>query len=735
MQKYSGIPEELKDRRIWMLWLNEQGTKIPYRTGGTRGSSTDPTAWTTFDSVCRQEDLYAGIAIAITHPYTGIDLDGCLDAHGLLADWAAAIVEEFRGVAYCEISPSGTGLKLITRARKPDGAKCVAKMGDGKCQVEIYDKGRFWAMTGRVWAGMDSIGDGSEALRRLCERLWGHEKPVERIQAESLVSTGSLIDSARAYVANVPGTTKGNLRDSAFRLSGHLHAFISNDHERLDDHSVLQLLREWNQRNNPPLKDKELEEASVNGRKNGSPPADKVVDDGRVREITKIDPGVDMSGIIRQIEGDEPESEPEREPSAEKLFDPGDFPEELRNIEGLIGDLVGFNLRTAQYPLPELALGGALALMSTLTAGKVETSQQGRSNLYILGLAPSGAGKDHSRKLNRRILAEIGLANRIGPEAIGSHAGIVSQMDAEWCTLFQIDEIAHLIHAMQHRSAPHLAQIAARLMTIYSSAGDPHVPMDAYGDRAKVKTLHYPHAVIYGTSVPEGFWEAVTEDNMKNGLIGRFLVFEAMNYVDYQDPEPSRGIPDSIIQAAKSWAELRTHGGNLDSGGAHPKLLNYTPDAYQRHKEHSVNISKRRQKEDPVPAAIWSRVAEKTAKLTMLIACSRFDGGEWPEMTLEDVELAIRLNNWITRRMLWQADRHISQSDFHRDCQYVLRKLQEKKRQWFSLSELTRKTRKLSPRDRQEVLKHLLTEKSIDAEEIPPATAGGRPTQRFRSVD
>jgi hypothetical protein len=717
------IPAELRERKIWMLWLSENGTKIPYRTGGGRGSSTDPQAWTSFEMACKQEHLYTGIALAINYPYTGIDLDGCLDADGQLADWAAEIVEAFRGLAYCEISPSGTGLKLITRARKPDGARCVAKMGEGKCQVEIYDQGRFWAMTGNVWQGLAEIGDGSEALRGLCERLWpaAEAKPVQMVR---IGSVSDLADRARQYVERVPGEVRGNLRNAAFKLAGNLHAFVGDSGERLSDADVEELLTSWNQRNSPPLRQDELAEATVNGRKNGTLPADKVPGMMRIEQ----DSEVDISGILA---GGRSEPEPERE----KLFDPGDFPEELRNIEGLIGDLVGFNLRTAQYPLPELALGGALALMSTLTAGKVETSQQGRSNLYILGLAPSGAGKDHSRKLNRRILAEIGLANRIGPEAIGSHAGIVSQMDAEWCTLFQIDEIAHLIHAMQHRSAPHLAQIAARLMTIYSSAGDPHVPMDAYGDRAKVKTLHYPHAVIYGTSVPEGFWEAVTEDNMKNGLIGRFLVFEAMNYVDYQDPEPSRGIPDSIIQAAKSWAELRTHGGNLDSGGAHPKLLNYTPDAYQRHKEHSVNISKRRQKEDPVPAAIWSRVAEKTAKLTMLIACSRFDGGEWPEMTLEDVELAIRLNNWITRRMLWQADRHISQSDFHRDCQYVLRKLQEKKNSWFSLSELTRKTRKLSPRDRQEVLKHLLTEKSIDAEEIPPATAGGRPTQRFRSVD
>ena len=721
------IPAELRERKIWMLWLSENGTKIPYRTGGGRGSSTDPQAWTSFHTACKQQHLYTGIALAINYPYTVIDLDGCLDADGQLADWAAEIVEAFRGVAYCEVSPSGTGVKLITRARKPEGSRCVAKMGEGKCQVEIYDQGRFWAMTGNVWQGLAEIGDGSEVLRGLCERLWPAEKPKPQAQAQRLPagSGGSLWDRAANYVANCDNVAEGGRQTAAFQLAGHLWAMVGDMGERLTLSEVIELVGGWNAHNSPPLPEDELRRALRNGRNRGTPPADKA------SEVVSIqpDPGVDLSGILS---GGRQDRQPE--PAQEKLADPGAFPDDLQQIPGLIGDLVQFNLRTAHYPLPELALGGALALMSTLTGGKVQTNKRARTNLYILGLAPSGAGKDHSRQLNTRVLAECGLSNRIGPEAIGSHAGIISQMDAEWCTLFQIDEIAHLLHAMQHKSAPHLAQISARLMTIYSPANKPHCPMDAYGDRQKVKTLSYPHCVIYWTSVPEGFWEAVTEENMKNGLIGRFLVFEVDDYVDYQDPEPDETLPDSILNAAKAWAQLQTHGGNLDGGGGHPKLINWAPGAYERIKDHSMSISNKRKTEDRVVAAIWSRVAEKTTKLAMLLACSRFCGEEWPDITLEDVELAIRLNNWITRKMLWQADRHISQSDFHKDCQHVLRKLQDQKG-WMTLSTLTRKTRRLNPRDRQQVLQHLLTEGTIEAEEVPSSATGGRPLQKFRAID
>ena len=723
MDKYSKIPEELRNRRIWMLWLNEQGTKIPYRTGGTRGSSTDPTAWTTFDSVCRQEDLYAGIAIAITHPYTGIDLDGCLDAHGLLADWAAAIVEEFRGLAYCEVSPSGTGLKLITRARKPDGARCVAKMGEGKCQVEIYDKGRFWAMTGRVWDNMDFIGDGSEALRRLCGRLWQapEAKPVQMVR---ICSVGDLTDRARQYVERVPGEVRGNLRNAAFKLAGNLHAFVGDAGERLSDADVEELLTEWNQRNSPPLRQDELAEAAVNGRTNGTPPADKVPG---VIVVDDFDVEIDLDGTAAEPEQAVQIPEEKKQALHKK---PGKFPLGLTDAPGIIGELVEHNLRTAHYPLPELALAGALALISTLCGRKVIDYQRTRPNMMILGLAPSGGGKDWARVLNAEILQGCGGERMVGPERIGSHAGIITQMEAEPVTLFQIDEIGHMVAAMQQRTSPHLFQISSVLMQLYSSSGRVWMA-DAYGDRAKVKRLYYPSLTLYGTSVPDGFWQRLTEENLTGGLIGRCCVFEAPEYVRWHEPATD-DIPGRIMDRARAWIEFQPHSGDLAGtavDGSKPKLVMQTEEARQRLNDHTMAISDKRIEEDTIDAAIWSRTAEKTRKLALLFACSRFDGTEWPTIQREDADRAIRLNNFLTRRMLWQAQNSVAETDFHRNLNYVQKILTDAGGKWVSLGQITQRTRRLSPRERRDVLQHLIQEEAVEA---VMEDTGGRPRQKFR---
>jgi len=67
--------------------------------------------------------------------------------------------------------------------------------------------------------------------------------------------------------------------------------------ERLTDSDVFHLLRSWNVRNSPPLRDDELQEAAVNGRTNGAPPADKPP----TQQV--VDHGVDISGILNQTIG------------------------------------------------------------------------------------------------------------------------------------------------------------------------------------------------------------------------------------------------------------------------------------------------------------------------------------------------------------------------------------------------------------------------------------------------
>ena len=91
-----------------------------------------------------------GLRLPSEDPFVGIDLDGCRDAGtGEVASWAKATIERF--ATYCELSPSGTGVHLILEGALPQGGR---KRG----QIECYDTGRYFTITGRSLNG-DPVGE------------------------------------------------------------------------------------------------------------------------------------------------------------------------------------------------------------------------------------------------------------------------------------------------------------------------------------------------------------------------------------------------------------------------------------------------------------------------------------------------------------------------------------------------------------------------------------------------
>lgn len=712
------IPKELQDLDQWHNWTDSNGTKIPIQANGQPAKSNDPSTWTDYWIA-----MAAGaLAFEITAPYTGIDLDNCLDGRSL-RDWAVPIVDALRGVAYAEISPSRTGIKFLTRARKREGARCVHKFGGDKQQLECYDKTRFWTITGELFDGQDTIADGQEAIDWICKTYLEIEK-VERRTVISIEST-SLVERANNYLNAAGPAAKGERNIKAFSVAGHLVAIEGEDGQRLDGNQLVELMASWNDRNPEPLPESELARVVKSAQQNGTPRQPKVP------EIKVHDTeGTDITGILMQ----EPKSLDLSAPKT-TLPDPTEIDEiegfRIR-IDGLISDLVEYNLKTAHYPLDELALAGAIALMSTVTSGKVKFGGC-RSNLYVMGLAPSGGGKDYSRKLNRKILRAAGHGEACGPERIGSHAGIISAMAENWRTLFQIDEIGRLLATTSNASMnPHLYNISSVLMQIYSSADDVWQG-DAYGDRKKVKTLNYPHCVVYGSSIPAGFWEGISKESLTNGLIGRFLVFENPNYVDYQVPATD-SIPSSIVECATEWMNLKTHSGNLsgstESEGAHAQEVYADEQASERLHQHAIDISNKRKAEPEIQAAVWSRHAEKTNKLALLFACSRWrDGKPWPTIRISDADNAIMLNNLLTRRMLIRSSKWVAENQVERDSLKVLRIIEDQP--GITMGQLARQLRHLTAKNRRDILNDLQESGDVVCELVE---TGGRSRREYRAL-
>jgi len=140
------IPEQLKTRPQWVLWkaVGDKPDKVPYSaTTGCKASSTDLLTWSTFQEALEAYESadYAGLGFVCSSadPYTGIDLDDCVDADGEIAGWALEIVRYFD--SYTELSAPGTGLHIIVRGDVPNRRK-----GD----VEVYSSKRFFTVTGHV---------------------------------------------------------------------------------------------------------------------------------------------------------------------------------------------------------------------------------------------------------------------------------------------------------------------------------------------------------------------------------------------------------------------------------------------------------------------------------------------------------------------------------------------------------------------------------------------------------
>ena len=154
------MPHELCHRDQWVAYriesINGRTTKVPYnpRTG-RKASATDPSTWVT---AWENRDEYDGAGFVFTadDPYVGIDLDTCRDPEtGIIEPWAIEVIEAFG--SFTEPSVSGTGVHIIGRGQIPGDRNRAGK-------IEMYDRARFFTMTGNPLDRYEQITDCQDAL-------------------------------------------------------------------------------------------------------------------------------------------------------------------------------------------------------------------------------------------------------------------------------------------------------------------------------------------------------------------------------------------------------------------------------------------------------------------------------------------------------------------------------------------------------------------------------------------
>ncbi len=201
--------------------------------------------------------------------------------------------------------------------------------------------------------------------------------------------------------------------------------------------------------------------------------------------------------------------------------DPGPIPERLLHIPGFVAEVMDHTLATAPYPEPALAFCGAISLLGLLAGRKVRDDSDNRTNLYVLGLANSGAGKDFPRKVNQRILFEAGLIDCLG-DTFASGEGIEDRLFQNPAMLFQTDEIDGLMTKInQARDARHEG-IMNVLLKMYTSSSSVYAMRVKAGKEPGV--IDQPCLCIFGTAIPKHYYEALSLKMLTNACSGRMLV-------------------------------------------------------------------------------------------------------------------------------------------------------------------------------------------------------------------
>ena len=206
--QYDNLPKELRDNGKFCLWKYEERKgkvkpdKVPYQISGKHAQSNNESTFSEYANAVAAVSLYDGLGLGIFRGFSAVDVDHCVNTDGTLAAIGQSAVNIFKG-CYIEISPSGTGLRVIFKASgfKYDIAKYY--INNTKLGVEVYVYGatkKYVSVTGDVYQHGDVI-EAEVQLQTLLDTFMLRKiKPSEEhpVETASYLSDDNVIEKAKA---------------------------------------------------------------------------------------------------------------------------------------------------------------------------------------------------------------------------------------------------------------------------------------------------------------------------------------------------------------------------------------------------------------------------------------------------------------------------------------------------------------------------------------------------------
>jgi hypothetical protein len=642
MHNYAAIPAEMKPYRQWIVWRYEETqsgkpTKVPYNpTTGRLASVDDPNTWTDYETAVQgaNNPAYNGLGFVLTErdPFLFIDLDGTTDPNVYARQ--RNIFETFD--SYSERSPSGQGAHIIVKGHVPRGRK--------RSCVEIYSSLRYMTVTG------DVIADKPIANRHeLANVLWGEMGKDNAGNAVSIdapqTEEDNLILVRAMNAANGIKFTKlikgewspeyPSQSEADFALIDMI-AFYTQNREQ-----IVRLFRA----SGLGQRDKAKRTDYVNAMVNQSfdrilPPQD--FDMFKITAANLIAAQNEQWSTNTATAA--PGAEAGRPSLASSNREATDTPSGLTQINssvntpytfppGLLGMIAEYIYRSAPRPVPEIALAGAIGLMSGICGRSYQTPTGVALNLYTLLIAKSGRGKEAMAQGIWRIMhsaaritpsgpgaaAVPAITQFIGPTDFRSDAALTKELSTRPCFVSIMGEFGLRMQAMVAPNvSSHLLGLKSVMLDLYHKADrSSQLSEMVYSDQDKnTKAVYRPAFSILAETTPSTYYEALSESLIMQGLLSRFFTIEFPGDrpdLNTANVEPSIELIQSISQLAVQCLTIMQQ----------QKLVQVEFDqnaynaqsAYNRRVDKYINTA-----DNDAFAELWNRAHLKALKLAALVA-------------------------------------------------------------------------------------------------------------------
>lgn len=250
-------------------------------------------------------------------------------------------------------------------------------------------------------------------------------------------------------------------------------------------------------------------------------------------------------------------------------------PESILEPPGVLGELVRWMNASTSSPIPILHVGASLAFAAGLLGHSYQGLNGARPQIYVVGLAETGTGKEHARTVLRNLSDAAGVGNRfVDGEMSGSRALEITMEKRQGRMIWLLDEFGRAMKPILAGGSngssfqQSLAQTIMKMDGLINSTFDGQHYADGQPGKAKGKhtvSIKFPVLSIYGTTVPKNYVGILKSEHISDGYINRFLHVRSWAAAPIHRPLNAQFMaatpPKFLIETVKRWETMSLEDG------------------------------------------------------------------------------------------------------------------------------------------------------------------------------